>query len=46
MDTHPYYRPGAVVIDACMPCRLVCLDRGELSAIVKAPGADWGPEAK
>lgn len=42
MDTHPYYGPGAVVIDICMPCRQVWLDGRELDAIVNAPGVDWG----
>ncbi len=38
MDTHPYYGPGAVVIDSCNGCRLVWLDHGEIAAIQSAPG--------
>jgi Zn-finger nucleic acid-binding protein len=36
METHPYYGPGNIVIDVCMPCRLVWLDGGELNAISNA----------
>jgi Zn-finger nucleic acid-binding protein len=43
MQTHPYYGPGNIVIDMCMPCRLVWLDGGELNAIVNAPG--WNRRA-
>lgn len=38
MEVHPYYGPGAVVIDTCAACGLVWLDRGELRAIELAPG--------
>jgi Zn-finger nucleic acid-binding protein len=38
MDTHPYYGPGNVVIDACRECKLVWLDRDEMGRIVRAPG--------
>lgn len=36
MDTHPYYGPGAVVIDTCGRCALIWLDRGEIDTIVSA----------
>lgn len=39
MEVHPYYGPGAVVIDTCAGCGLVWLDRGELRAIELAPGS-------
>ncbi len=42
MTTHPYYGPGNVVIDSCIPCDLVWLDFGELKQIVAAPGKDRG----
>lgn len=38
LDTHPYYGPGNVVIDACRECELVWLDQKELAQIVMAPG--------
>lgn len=38
MDTHRYYGPGNVVIDACPVCELVWLDQKELAQIVMAPG--------
>ncbi|GMU82105.1 MAG: hypothetical protein AMXMBFR47_19760 [Planctomycetota bacterium] len=38
MEVHPYYGPGAVVIDSCNACGVVWLDRGELRAIEQAPG--------
>lgn len=38
MEVHPYYGPGAVVIDSCNRCGHVWLDRGELRAIERAPG--------
>jgi len=38
METHPYYGPGAVVIDTCSTCRLIWLDCGELKLIETAPG--------
>jgi Zn-finger nucleic acid-binding protein len=38
MEVHPYYGPGAVVIDSCRACRLVWLDSGELARIERAPG--------
>lgn len=38
MEVHPYYGPGAVVIDSCAPCGLIWLDHGELRAIERAPG--------
>jgi Zn-finger nucleic acid-binding protein len=36
MLTHPYYGPGGVVIDNCVECYLIWLDKGELSTIEKA----------
>jgi Zn-finger nucleic acid-binding protein len=42
MATHPYYGPGAVVIDTCDGCDAVWLDFGELRQIVDAPGRDRG----
>lgn len=38
MEVHPYYGPGAVVIDSCDRCDVVWLDHGELRAIERAPG--------
>ena len=38
MDVHPYYGPGAVVVDTCFQCRLIWLDHGEIAAIERAPG--------
>lgn len=38
MDTHPYYGPGAVVVDTCARCHLIWLDKGELNVIRTAPG--------
>lgn len=38
MEVHPYYGPGNTVIDSCARCRLVWLDPGEMSRIVRAPG--------
>lgn len=42
METHPYYGPGAVVIDTCPRCDLIWLDTGEMDRIVDAPGRDRG----
>jgi Zn-finger nucleic acid-binding protein len=36
MKTHPYYGPGAVVIDSCSACHMIWLDHGELKVIVDA----------
>lgn len=38
MDTHPYYGPGAVVIDSCCRCQVVWLDNHEIAVIESAPG--------
>ncbi len=38
MEVHPYYGPGAVVIDSCPRCQLVWLDGQELNRIQQAPG--------
>jgi Zn-finger nucleic acid-binding protein len=40
MTSHPYLGPGNFIIDICDPCRLVWLDKGELTAIALAPGRD------
>lgn len=37
MDTHPYHGGGNAVIDTCARCRLVWLDAGELTVIVRYP---------
>ena len=42
MDTHPYYGPGNFVIDACICCRVVWLDYGEVGIVTNAPGWDRG----
>ena len=36
MATHPYYGPGAVVIDTCGACGYIWLDRGEVTEIARA----------
>jgi len=36
METHPYYGPGAVVIDSCSACHMIWLDHGELKIVVDA----------
>ena len=36
METHPYYGPGAVVIDTCAACGLIWFDHGELGVIEQA----------
>lgn len=38
MQTHPYFGPGATVIDSCHPCGLIWLDAGELTQIEVAVG--------
>ncbi len=38
MQVHPYYGPGNVVIDSCLPCRVVWIDAGELTQIEQAAG--------
>jgi Zn-finger nucleic acid-binding protein len=38
MDVHPYYGPGAVVIDSCTHCKLVWFNQGEFDRIIRAPG--------
>jgi len=38
METHPYCGPGPVVLNSCRHCQTVWMDRGELSAIIRAPG--------
>ena len=42
MDVHPYLGPGNVVIDSCVRCDLIWLDRRELNQITDAPGRDRG----
>ena len=39
MHAHPYYGPGNSVINSCSECKLTWLDHGELSTIIRAPGA-------
>ena len=34
MSTHPYQGGGNIIIDTCMPCRLVWLDYGELHRVI------------
>lgn len=38
METHAYAGPGNAVIDTCFPCRLIFLDKGELTKLAEAPG--------
>ena len=38
MDTHPYYGPGAIVVDTCPRCFLIWLDHGEIAVIEQSPG--------
>lgn len=38
MEVHPYYGPGAVVIDSCTHCKLVWFNQGEFERIIRAPG--------
>jgi Zn-finger nucleic acid-binding protein len=38
MQVHPYYGPGNVVIDSCLPCRVVWVDAGEMTRIEQAAG--------
>lgn len=38
-DTHPYYGPGAVVVDTCPRCHVIWVDHGELYVIEHAPGS-------
>lgn len=33
MDVHPYYGPGNIVIDTCVPCGFMWLDHGELTRV-------------
>lgn len=36
-ETHPYGGPGTAVIDSCIRCGLIWLDRSEFLALVRAP---------
>jgi Zn-finger nucleic acid-binding protein len=38
MEVHPYYGPGTVVLDSCASCRVVWVDDGESTRIIRAPG--------
>lgn len=38
LETHPYGGPGNAVIDTCFSCRIIWLDGGELTQLVRAPG--------
>lgn len=43
MDTHAYAGGGAVVIDTCTSCRVIWLDRHELSRLVDFPARSATP---
>jgi Zn-finger nucleic acid-binding protein len=36
MDQHPYYGPGAVLVDTCGDCAVVWLDKGEMTIIERS----------
>jgi len=38
LETHPFHGPGYVVIDSCIHCNGVWIDRGEMARIERAPG--------
>lgn len=42
MESHPYYDPGNIVLNACNQCKLAWLDHGELAKIIRAPGPRVG----
>jgi len=39
MEVYFYGGPGNVVMDNCPTCRMVWMDNGEITAIVRAPGS-------
>lgn len=41
MDLHPYYGPGQVLIDTCVGCAVMWLDRGEMDIIARASAHEW-----
>jgi Zn-finger nucleic acid-binding protein len=40
MDTYPYHGPGHVVIDTCVHCAMIWLDRGEMAQMASAARFD------
>jgi Zn-finger nucleic acid-binding protein len=46
MQVHPYFGPGAVVIDSCDRCDAIWIDFGELKQIEDAPGRDRGSHGR
>ena len=38
MEVHPYYGAGRAIIDSCSDCKLVWIDRGELTHLERSPG--------
>ncbi|MEL7498715.1 MAG: hypothetical protein AAFN77_13995 [Planctomycetota bacterium] len=44
MQTHPYYGPGAVVINSCSGCKINWMNHGELALIMRAPGKRPKPD--
>ncbi len=38
MEVHPYYGAGRAIIDSCMACQLVWIDKGELTGLERSPG--------
>ena len=38
-DTHPYRGNGHTIVDSCIVCNLIWLDRGELIEITRTPDA-------
>ena len=38
MEVHPYYGAGRAIIDSCAECKLVWIDRGELTNLERSPG--------
>ena len=38
METHPYHGPGNAVLDSCNRCKMIWLDNGEFSQLIRASG--------
>ncbi len=38
MEVHPYYGAGRAIIDSCLACQLVWIDKGELTGLERSPG--------
>ena len=38
MEVHPYYGAGRAIIDSCADCKLVWIDKGELTNLERSPG--------